>query len=61
MKSKMMILIALTTLVATPTLAQEAPAASRQATAFGHVIGADPDINVRSELLRDAPTYLGNN
>ena len=73
MTSKLILAIALTMLVAAPAQAQTRypPGQYPQAqypwsgpplvTSAGHILGTDPDVRIRSELMRDAPTYLGDN
>ncbi len=66
-----LIAIGLAALAATPTLAQpRVHARAQQPAVFagtivvapnGRVIGADPDPNVRAEMLRDYPTAEGAN
>jgi hypothetical protein len=66
--------LGLATLVATPAFAQKPHHAAAQNGAYASVaqpapvvssginVGTDPDVNVRFELNRDAPTYTtGNN
>jgi hypothetical protein len=56
-----------TATTATPTFAQkyaeqvQLPDGIRFVKNGGSIIGADPDIRVRFELLRDASTYAGTN
>ena len=73
MTSKLILAIALTTLVAATAQAQtryqQGPYPQAQypwsgpplIIDAGHVLGTDPDVRIRSELMRDAPTYLGDN
>jgi hypothetical protein len=73
MTSKLIFAIALTTLVAAPAQAQtryqHGPYPQAQypwsgpplVISAGHILGTDPDVHIRSELMRDAPTYYGDN
>jgi hypothetical protein len=73
MTSKLILAIALATLVAVPAQAQtryqQGPYPQAQypwsgpplIVSAGHILGTDPDVHIRSELMRDAPTYLGDN
>ena len=66
MTKTMLTALALATFIATPAFAQKypermlPPGSSYYVESGGRIVGADPDIQVRHELLRDAPTYLGN-
>jgi hypothetical protein len=63
----MLTALTLATLIATPAFAQKYPDRIRfpdkaqYVESGGRIIGTDPDIQVRFELRRDAPTYLGDN
>jgi hypothetical protein len=74
MKTKMVLtVLGLATLVATPAFAQKPTHHAVNTNAYastaqpapvvsgGTYVGTDPDVNVRFELERDAPTYsVGN-
>ena len=63
----MLTALTVATFIATPALAQKYPDRHQLRDGIhyvesgGRIFGADPDIQVRFELLRDAPTYLGTN
>jgi hypothetical protein len=74
MKTKMVLtVLGLATLVATPAFAQKPTHRAANAGAYasavqpapvtsnGYNVGTDPDVNVRFELERDAPTYSTGN
>jgi hypothetical protein len=75
MKTKMVLtVVGLATLVATPAFAQKPTQRAANTNAYassaaqpapvvsnGYNVGTDPDVNVRFELRRDAPTYMGDN
>jgi hypothetical protein len=75
MNTKLVLIsLGIATLVATPAFAQKQhraqatdayasahPAYTGSLTYEGRVIGTDPDPSIRSELLRDAPTYTTGN
>ena len=61
MTSKLILAIALTTLVAATAQAQYPWSGPPLVVSAGHILGTDPDVRIRSELMRDSQTYYGDN